>query len=88
MSLSLSTQPAMSGNGNIDTQTVGEEQSLDVAENEVNLDQIPSRPVESARSRACVLLGSAILQLPIWGMRKHRPTWSLLDPHLPIQVSP
>lgn len=32
-----------------------------------NLDQLDSRQGESHRKRACVLIGSAILQLPIWG---------------------
>ena len=32
-----------------------------------NFDQLDSRQWESHRKRACVLIGSAILQLPIWG---------------------
>ena len=68
-------------------QNVSEEEGLDTTQDEVNLEQTSSRPLESARTRACVLLGSAILQLPIWGMSNHGPTWSILDPRLPIQVS-
>ena len=53
-------------------QNVGEER-LDITQNEVNLDQTSQRQFEPARTRACVLLGSAILQLPIWGMQNHKP---------------
>jgi hypothetical protein len=30
-------------------------------------EQIPSRRADSSKKKACVLLGSAILQFPIWG---------------------
>jgi hypothetical protein len=33
-----------------------------------NIDQADSRRLESNMKKASVLLGSAILQLPIWGM--------------------
>ena len=78
----------MARNENIRMQNIREEERLDITQDEVNLDQTSSRPLESARTRACVLLGSAILQLPIWGMKHDKPSWSIVDPHLPIQVSP
>jgi hypothetical protein len=48
---------------------------LDVADQEPNyseqnaseLEEADSRQWESNRKRACVLLGTTILQLPIWG---------------------
>ena len=78
----------MPRNEDISMQNVGEEEHLEINQDELNLDQA-SRPFESTRTRACVLLGSAILQLPIWGMKIHKPTWSIaiMDPNLPIQVS-
>jgi hypothetical protein len=36
-------------------------------EEEVAADQIDSRQWESNRKMACVLMGNAMLQLPIWG---------------------
>jgi hypothetical protein len=33
----------------------------------LNLDQAELRHNKSSRKKACVLLGTAILQLPIWG---------------------
>lgn len=77
----------MAGNESIPIQVIREEERLDVTQDEASLDQT-SRPFESARTRACVLLGSAILQLPIWGMQNHKLTWSIVDSHLPIQASP
>ena len=44
-----------------------------------HLDEADPRQVESNRKRICVLLGSAILQLPIWG--KIHPTPSLHSTH-------
>ena len=78
----------MARNESIPIQMISEEERLDITQDEASLDQTSSRPFESARTRACVLLGSAILQLPIWGMQNHQLTWSIVDPHLPIQVSP
>lgn len=46
---------------------VGEQEPHDTEQNAFNLDQADSRLWESNRKRACVLVGSAILQLPIWG---------------------
>lgn len=42
--------------------------ALDTAQDDVSVSS--ARHVESGRKRTCVLLGSAILQLPIWG-RSH-----------------
>ena len=36
-------------------------------EHAIDLDQVDSRLWESNRKRICVLVGSAMLQLPIWG---------------------
>ena len=71
----------------IPLENLSEEERPDITHDEINHDQTSSRPLESARTRACVLLGSAILQLPIWGMRTRKPIWSIVDPHLLIQVS-
>lgn len=46
---------------------VGEQQPHDIEPEASNLDEADSRQWESHRKRACVLVGSAILQLPIWG---------------------
>jgi hypothetical protein len=43
------------------------EQELHDLEQEVAADQIDSRQWESNRKMACVLVGNAMLQLPIWG---------------------
>ena len=39
----------------------------DTEQDATHLDEAASRQLESTRKRVCVLLGSAILQLPIWG---------------------
>ncbi|MCJ1479723.1 hypothetical protein MMC13_008409 [Lambiella insularis] len=46
---------------------VGEPELHDAEQNVSNTDQANSRQWESNRRRACVLVGCAILQLPIWG---------------------
>lgn len=46
---------------------IGEQEPHDAEQNASNLDQAESRRWESSRTRAWVLVGSAILQLPIWG---------------------
>ncbi|MCJ1269319.1 hypothetical protein MMC22_009210 [Lobaria immixta] len=46
---------------------VGEQEPHGTEQNAFNLDQADSRLWESNRNRASVLVGSAILQLPIWG---------------------
>ena len=46
---------------------VGEQELHNTEQDASNLDQADSRRWESNRKRACVLVGSAILQLPIWG---------------------
>ena len=43
------------------------EQELRDTEYAGDLDQIDSRLWESNRKRICVLVGSAMLQLPVWG---------------------
>jgi hypothetical protein len=43
------------------------EPELHDLEEEAAADQIDSRQWESNRKMACVLMGNAILQLPIWG---------------------
>lgn len=43
----------------------------DTEHNASNLDQTEPRQWESGRKRVCVLVGSAILQLPIWGRQNH-----------------
>ncbi|KFY33007.1 hypothetical protein V495_08525 [Pseudogymnoascus sp. VKM F-4514 (FW-929)] len=45
----------------------GEHESRDTDEDVFNVNQANLRYSESNRKRACVLVGSAILQLPIWG---------------------
>ena len=44
----------------------GEQVPQDI-EHAIDLDQVDSRLWESNRKRICVLVGSAMLQLPIWG---------------------
>ena len=45
------------------------QQVLDDEEQDVmNHDQADNRHLESSRKRIFVLLGSSVLQLPIWGM--------------------
>lgn len=39
-----------------------------------SVEQIAANPGESKRAMFCVLLGSGILQLPIWGMMFSIPT--------------
>lgn len=46
-----------------------EQEPLDIDRDEANPDQSDSDQWESNKKKLCVLLGSAILQLPIWGMR-------------------
>ena len=43
------------------------EQELRNTEDAIDLDQVDSRLAESNRKRICVLVGSAMLQLPVWG---------------------
>jgi len=45
----------------------GQQDSQETRQSASILDQNDSRQWESKRKRACVLTGSAILQLPIWG---------------------
>ena len=49
---------------------VGEQEAHNTLQDASNLDQADSRIWESKTKRACVLVGSAILQLPIWGRLK------------------
>jgi hypothetical protein len=46
---------------------IGEQEPHNTEQDASNLEQANSRQWESNRKRACVLVGSAILQLPIWG---------------------
>jgi hypothetical protein len=46
---------------------VGPEEHHDTEQNASHADQADSRQYESNRKRARVLVGVAILQLPIWG---------------------
>ena len=53
-----------------ETENISRQQSLPPArdtEQSPNLDENDSRQWETHRKRACVLVGSAILQLSIWG---------------------
>jgi hypothetical protein len=45
----------------------GEQVSQETEQDALSVDQGNSRQWESNWKRACVLVGSAILQLPIWG---------------------
>ena len=45
----------------------GEQEPYDTEQDAIDLDQVDSRLMESNRKRVCVLVGSAMLQLPIWG---------------------
>jgi hypothetical protein len=54
---------------------VGEQESYDTERDAFNLHQADPRQWESNRKRTCVLLGSAILQLPIWGRLSVSPTY-------------
>jgi hypothetical protein len=54
---------------------VGEQESYDTEQDAFNLHQADSGKWESNRRRTCVLLGSAILQLPIWGTLSVSPTY-------------
>lgn len=47
---------------------IGGQERHDTEQDASNLDQADPRQWESNMKRACVLVGSAILQLPIWGM--------------------
>ncbi|MCJ1410573.1 hypothetical protein MMC19_004659 [Ptychographa xylographoides] len=46
---------------------IGDQEPHDTEQPASNLDPADSRLLETNRKRACVLAGSAILQLPIWG---------------------
>ncbi len=46
---------------------IGEQEPHGTELDATDLDQADSRPLESNRKRFCVLVGSAMLQLPIWG---------------------
>jgi hypothetical protein len=45
----------------------GGQESRDIEQDALSLDQEGPRQQESSRNRAFVLVGSSILQLPIWG---------------------
>lgn len=45
----------------------GDQRTSDIEQNDSSLDQADTRHRESKRKRTCVIVGSAILQLPIWG---------------------
>lgn len=47
-----------------------EQEAQDTERDASNAEQAESRQLESKRKRTWVLVGSAILQLPIWGMPK------------------
>ncbi|KAH8803649.1 putative monocarboxylate transporter [Xylogone sp. PMI_703] len=49
------------------TSVRGEQGSSDIEQSVVNAEQNNSRVIESKRIKLCVLIGSGILQLPIWG---------------------
>jgi hypothetical protein len=49
------------------------DQILDAEQDAINMEQAEIRQAESKRKRASVLLGSAILQLPIWGVSLIKP---------------
>lgn len=55
----------------------------------VSIEQAEARPVDSQWKKACVLIGSAILQLPMWGRAAsvHAHYVSLYT-HSHLQVSP
>jgi hypothetical protein len=46
---------------------VSEQHILDAEQDAINIEQAEIRQAESKRQRASVLLGNALLQLPIWG---------------------
>ena len=52
------------------TPEIAEQQSPEAEDDVSHFGQADSRQWESHRKRASVLLGSAILQLPIWGNPK------------------
>ena len=52
---------------------VSEQEPYDTENDAANLDQADSRLWESKRKRFCVLVGSAMLQLPIWGRLSRSP---------------
>lgn len=64
---------------------VGEQDGHNIEQAASNPNQADSRQWESTRKRACVLLGSAILQLPIWGKK---PLFSWLQFYSNMQASP
>ena len=45
----------------------GEQEPHDPEQDAIDLDQVDSRLMESKTKRTCVLVASAMLQLPIWG---------------------
>lgn len=49
----------------------GERDAFDVEQSVADAGQIDSRQIESKRTKLCVLIGSGILQLPIWGTFNH-----------------
>ncbi|KAJ9296860.1 hypothetical protein DTO271G3_5059 [Paecilomyces variotii] len=49
------------------TSASGERDAFDVEQSVADAGQIDSRQIESKRTKLCVLIGSGILQLPIWG---------------------
>jgi hypothetical protein len=49
------------------TSASGERDAFDVEQSVVDAEQTDSRQMESKRTKLCVLIGSGILQLPIWG---------------------
>jgi hypothetical protein len=52
-----------------------EQEPYDTERDAFNLHHADSRQWESNRKRTCVLLGSTILQLPIWGRLSVSPTY-------------
>lgn len=62
----------MAGNGDFPLHEsvpldVHDQEPNDSVQNAPQIEQADSRQWESNRKRACVLLGTTILQLPIWG---------------------
>ena len=65
----------------------GQQEPHDIEQSAVTIDQADSRQWETKRKRACVLLGSSILQLPIWGRPSPSSHLTLYLP-LPTQALP
>ena len=53
------------------TSASGERDASDVEQNVVDAEQTDSGQIESKRTKLCVLIGSGIIQLPIWGTFGH-----------------